>query len=225
MNHGKSVECNVISVMSYKTYESRYILPLTLTGWLPEDWSIITKQTSGDFLQTFLSLWLTDCTICSVPIIQRFWITISFLGRWHRCNPVQNKGRLRSPKISSESYLTDTMLQCSIWRRLSLFFLSKWSSLSNLSFSYLNNESVSWVRGRDSHILTVDSEVFISDDRFHSQIQKLSNLWILKVRNGIWKVFPTFMDHFGLKSKFAHLALSGSPASLEFLPTFFGFLR
>ena len=48
--------------------------------------------------------------------------------------------------------------------------------------SYLNNESVSWVRGRDSHILTVDSEVFISDERFHSQIQKLSNLWILKVK-------------------------------------------
>ena len=48
--------------------------------------------------------------------------------------------------------------------------------------SYLNNESVSWVRSRDSHILTVDSEVFISDERFHSQIQKLSNLWILKVK-------------------------------------------
>ena len=38
------------------------------------------------------------------------------------------------------------------------------------------------MRGRDSHILTVDSEVFISDERFHSQIQKLSNLWILKVK-------------------------------------------
>ena len=49
-------------------------------------------------------------------------------------------------------------------------------------FSYLNNESVSWVRGRDSHILTVDSEVFISDERFLPQIQKLSNLWILKVK-------------------------------------------
>jgi len=32
----------------------------------------------------------------------------------------------------------------------------------------LNNKSVSWVRGRDSHILTVDRETFISDPRFSS---------------------------------------------------------
>ena len=32
----------------------------------------------------------------------------------------------------------------------------------------LNNLSVSWVRGRDSHILTVDRETFISDNRFIS---------------------------------------------------------
>merc|ERR1719195_306539 len=48
--------------------------------------------------------------------------------------------------------------------------------------SYLNNESVSWVRRRDSHILAVDREVFISDQRFIANIQKLSNLWILKIR-------------------------------------------
>ena len=47
--------------------------------------------------------------------------------------------------------------------------------------SYLNNESVSWVRRADSHIIAVDREVFISDQRFISSIQKLSNLWILKV--------------------------------------------
>ena len=47
--------------------------------------------------------------------------------------------------------------------------------------SYLNNESVAWVRSQDSHILAVDSEVFISDDRFNAHIQKLSNLWLLKV--------------------------------------------
>ena len=29
-------------------------------------------------------------------------------------------------------------------------------------------QSVSWVRGRDSHILTVDRETFISDPRFSS---------------------------------------------------------
>lgn len=48
--------------------------------------------------------------------------------------------------------------------------------------SFLNNESVSWVRRRDSHILAVDREVFISDQRFIANIQKLSNLWILKIR-------------------------------------------
>ena len=36
----------------------------------------------------------------------------------------------------------------------------------------LNNLSVSWVRGRDSHILTVDRETFIFDNRFISIIKK-----------------------------------------------------
>ena len=36
----------------------------------------------------------------------------------------------------------------------------------------LNNLSVSWVRGRDSHILTVDRETFISDNRFISMDKK-----------------------------------------------------
>ena len=36
----------------------------------------------------------------------------------------------------------------------------------------LNNKSVSWVRGRDSHILTVDRETFISDRRFVSMHRK-----------------------------------------------------
>ena len=36
----------------------------------------------------------------------------------------------------------------------------------------LNNKSVSWVRGRDSHILTVDRETFISDRRFISMHRK-----------------------------------------------------
>ena len=36
----------------------------------------------------------------------------------------------------------------------------------------LNNLSVSWVRGHDSHILTVDRETFISDKRFVSMHRK-----------------------------------------------------
>lgn len=36
----------------------------------------------------------------------------------------------------------------------------------------LNNKSVSWIRGRDSHILTVEQETFISDLRFASSHKK-----------------------------------------------------
>ena len=42
--------------------------------------------------------------------------------------------------------------------------------------------SVSWVRGRDSHIITVDQETFISDGRFVSLKQDKESLWTLKVR-------------------------------------------
>ena len=42
--------------------------------------------------------------------------------------------------------------------------------------------SVAWIRGSDSHIITVDQETFISDDRFSSLIKTLDNLWTLKVR-------------------------------------------
>ena len=42
--------------------------------------------------------------------------------------------------------------------------------------------SVSWVRGRDSHIITVDQETFISDGRFVSLKHDTESLWTLKVR-------------------------------------------
>ena len=53
------------------------------------------------------------------------------------------------------------------WRRMELFF---------------NIRSVSWIRGADSHIITVDQETFISDSRFSSLIKARENLWTLKVR-------------------------------------------
>ena len=43
--------------------------------------------------------------------------------------------------------------------------------------------SVSWIRGSDSHIITVDQETFISDDRFSSLVKTADNLWTLKVSN------------------------------------------
>ena len=47
----------------------------------------------------------------------------------------------------------------------------------------LNNLSVSWVRGRDSHILTVDRETFMSDKRFVSMHRgkKMSNTITLSI--------------------------------------------
>ena len=46
---------------------------------------------------------------------------------------------------------------------------------------FFNIRSVSWIRGADSHIITVDQETFISDDRFSSLIKARENLWTLKV--------------------------------------------
>jgi hypothetical protein len=73
-----------------------------------------------------------------------------------------------------------------------LFFL--------FSLMVLSHRSVSWVRGRDSHIITVrqdlesrgetqrlllihqvDQETFISDDRFVSLKKNKESLWTLKV--------------------------------------------
>ena len=45
--------------------------------------------------------------------------------------------------------------------------------------------SVSWIRGTDSHIITVDQETFTSDDRFSSLIKTPDNLWTLKVRQTV----------------------------------------
>lgn len=49
----------------------------------------------------------------------------------------------------------------------------------------LGNRSVSWIRSRDSHILTVDKEVFISDLRFaaiNSKVEDDSN-WLLQIKS------------------------------------------
>jgi len=46
----------------------------------------------------------------------------------------------------------------------------------------VGNQSVSWVRGRDSHIITVDQETFISDGRFVSLKKLKDSLWTLKIK-------------------------------------------
>lgn len=45
----------------------------------------------------------------------------------------------------------------------------------------VNNRSVSWVREKDSHILSVDGEVFIQDQRF-SSLLKENNQWTLMIK-------------------------------------------
>jgi len=47
----------------------------------------------------------------------------------------------------------------------------------------LGNKSVSWIRARDSHILTVDSEVFISDLRFSAMHSKQESAWMLQIKS------------------------------------------
>ncbi|XP_069158234.1 protein CEPU-1-like [Procambarus clarkii] len=46
----------------------------------------------------------------------------------------------------------------------------------------LGNKSVSWIRNRDSHILTVDRYTFISDERFTSWHEAQTQTWTLQVR-------------------------------------------
>ena len=48
----------------------------------------------------------------------------------------------------------------------------------------LNNLSVSWIRGRDTHILTVDRETFIADTRFISlwRKEKMSDVVTLSIK-------------------------------------------
>lgn len=47
----------------------------------------------------------------------------------------------------------------------------------------LGNKSVSWIRARDAHILTVDHEVFISDPRFSAIHQSNSSTWTLQIKS------------------------------------------
>ncbi|XP_047122050.1 hemicentin-2-like [Schistocerca piceifrons] len=46
----------------------------------------------------------------------------------------------------------------------------------------LGNKSVSWVRRRDSHILTVDRYTFIADDRFQAFLVDSTSTWTLQVK-------------------------------------------
>jgi hypothetical protein len=45
----------------------------------------------------------------------------------------------------------------------------------------LGNKSVSWIRRRDAHILTVDRYTFIADERFQAFLVEASNTWTLQV--------------------------------------------
>jgi hypothetical protein len=54
------------------------------------------------------------------------------------------------------------------------------TALIILIVELLLRRSVSWVREKDSHILAVDGEVFIQDQRFTS-LAKENNQWTLMV--------------------------------------------
>lgn len=46
----------------------------------------------------------------------------------------------------------------------------------------LSNKSVSWIRRRDAHILTVDRFTFIADERFQAFLVEASDTWTLQVK-------------------------------------------
>ncbi|XP_017774039.1 PREDICTED: hemicentin-2-like isoform X1 [Nicrophorus vespilloides] len=46
----------------------------------------------------------------------------------------------------------------------------------------LGNKSVSWIRRRDAHILTVDRFTFIADDRFQAFLVDSTDTWTLQVK-------------------------------------------
>merc|ERR1719412_1991767 len=46
----------------------------------------------------------------------------------------------------------------------------------------VGRKTVSWIRKRDSHILTVDSTTFISDDRFYILKPERRHVWTLRIR-------------------------------------------
>ncbi|XP_064088012.1 inactive tyrosine-protein kinase 7-like isoform X2 [Macrobrachium nipponense] len=46
----------------------------------------------------------------------------------------------------------------------------------------LNNNSISWIRSRDSHILTVDRYTFIADERFQAWHEEDTETWTLQVK-------------------------------------------
>lgn len=46
----------------------------------------------------------------------------------------------------------------------------------------LGNKSVSWIRKRDAHILTVDRYTFIADDRFQAFLVEATDTWTLQVK-------------------------------------------
>ncbi|KAA0198359.1 hypothetical protein HAZT_HAZT005979 [Hyalella azteca] len=47
---------------------------------------------------------------------------------------------------------------------------------------HMGDKSVSWVRNADSHILTVDSYTFISDERFTARFDVSSQTWTLQIK-------------------------------------------
>uniref|UniRef100_A0A6A7G031 Limbic system-associated membrane protein n=1 Tax=Hirondellea gigas TaxID=1518452 RepID=A0A6A7G031_9CRUS len=46
----------------------------------------------------------------------------------------------------------------------------------------LSNQSVSWIRSRDSHIISVDQMTFIADERFHVFHEPSSGSWSLQIK-------------------------------------------
>ena len=62
-------------------------------------------------------------------------------------------------------------------------------------FSSSHFRTLSWVRVRDGHILTVDHETFISDPRFSSLPLQQNNIWTLQVGTVLNKNLKHNLEH------------------------------
>ncbi|VVC98134.1 unnamed protein product [Leptidea sinapis] len=82
----------------------------------------------------------------------------------------------------------------------------------------LSNKSVSWIRRRDAHILTVDRFTFIADERFQAFLVEATDTWTLQVKYVQARDAGVYECQVGTEPKMSHfvqLNVAGSTVSLK----------
>ena len=95
------------------------------------------------------------------------------------------EGKMNADQSGSGSTaLYNTIMHCNLRTKLSVNNSQNTGTLDLFSLCGPKSSlfrSVSWVREKDSHILAVDGEIFIQDQRFTSLVKE-NNQWTLMVR-------------------------------------------